>query len=100
MRESQKLERTYHGHLIVSIQSTEPHPSGDGWGHEVFDKAGKSCGVFDSLGAAVQCAKRAKYPGKYPEQIEMDLEKVEGDFRPVILGTDDSNEPPETEETE
>ena len=57
MREPQRLERTYHGHLIVSIQSTEPHPSGDGWGHEVFDKAGKSCGVFDSLGAAIQCAK-------------------------------------------
>ena len=100
MREPQRLERTYHGHVIVSIQAMKPHPGGDGWNHEVFDKSDTSVGIFDSLGSAIQAAKRAKYPGKYPDQIKFDLQKEEGDFRPVITGTEESNEPPETEETE
>ena len=104
MREPQRLARTYHGHLIVSVslQAMEPHPDGDGWDHEVFGDAGQSIGVYNSLGPAIQCAKRAKYPGKYPEQINMNLEEVEGDFRPVILPEQDEPETdtPEPEETE
>ena len=90
MREPQGLARHYHDHLIVSIQSTEPHPSGDGWGHEVFDEAGKSCGVFDSLGAAIQCA---KHPVKTNSEPEAEIEEILPDPEP---GTNT----PETEETE
>jgi len=98
MREPQRLERNYHGHLIVSIQSTEPHPDGDGdgWDHEVFDQAGKSIGVFDSLGTAIQCAKRAKYPGKYTstEDIQIEIEEI------IPEPDEPETDTPETEETE
>lgn len=106
MREPQRLTRFYHDHLIVSVQSMEPHPDGDGWNHEVFvDKDGSSIDVFNSLGAAIQCAKRAKYPGKYPEQIESTetLEAVavdyDGEIKPIdeILPLPEEPEPEETE---
>ena len=90
MREPQRLERFYHGHLIVSVQAIELHPAGDGWGHEVFDKADQSCGVFDSLGAAIQCA---KHPVKTNSEPEAEIEEILPDPEP------DTNTP-ETEENE
>ena len=65
MRDPQELEREYHGHKVISTQNMEPHPDGDGWNHTVYDEDKTLVGTFETLGDAIQCAKRAKYPGKY-----------------------------------
>jgi hypothetical protein len=86
MRDPQELERIYHDHRIISIQNMEPHPDGDGWIHSVYNDSKTLVGTFGTLGDAIQCAKRAKYPGMNlsteapePEEIEDDpeIEEIE-----------------------
>ena len=86
MRDPQHLERNYHGHKIISIQNMEPVEKSDGWTHAVYDENKTLSGTFETLGAAIQCAKRAKH-----EAVAVD---VDGSIKPI---EDLSYEPEETE---
>ena len=45
MRDPQHLERTYHGHRVISIQNMEPVENSDGWTHTVYDE-NKTLGLY------------------------------------------------------